>query len=62
MSEVQFIYFACNISSTESDSKIFIMRQYTAIGILSIVSKSDHSDKIKRAFFQAQPVSVCFTA
>ena len=48
-----FTYFGSNISSTESYFNIRIMRALTAIDILSIIWKSDLSDKTKRDFFQA---------
>ena len=54
----QFTYLASNISSTESDVNIHRIRKWTAIVRLSIVSKSDLSDKIKQDIFQAAVVSL----
>ena len=54
----KFTYLGSNISSTESDVSIRLVKAWTAIDRLSIISKSDISDKIKREFFQAVTVSL----
>ena len=54
----QFTYLGSNISSTESDVNIRIGKAWTAIDRLSIIWKSDLSDKIKRELFQAVAVSL----
>ena len=51
-------YLDCNISSTESDVYMRIVKAWTVINRLSIIWKSDISDKMKRNFFQDVAVSV----
>ena len=48
----RFIYLGSNILSTESDVIILLGKAWTSINRLTIVWKSDLSDKIKREFFQ----------
>ena len=48
----KFTYLGSNISSTESDVSICIGKAWTAINRLSIIWKSDLTDKIKLDFFQ----------
>ena len=43
----RFTYLDSNISSTESDFNICIIKAWTTIGILAILWKSDLTDKIK---------------
>ena len=50
----QFTYLGSNISSTENDVNISLVKAWR----LSINWKSDLSDKIKRDFFQAVVVSI----
>ena len=61
----QFIYLGSNIASTRSDVNIHVDKAWNAIGRLTIIWKSDVSNKIKWEFFQAVTVSVlmygCFT-
>ena len=47
----QFLYLGSNISSTESDVNVRLTNVWNAIDGLSIIGKSDLSDKIKRDFF-----------
>ena len=54
----QFTYFSSNISSTESNVNICKGKLWTAIDKLSVIWKSDLSDKIKQDYFQAVAVSV----
>ena len=54
----QFTYLGSIISSTESDVYIRLTNARNAIDSLSIIRKSDKSDKIKRDFFQVQAVSI----
>ena len=54
----KFTYFGSSVSSTENDIHMQLMKARTAIDRLSIIWKSDLSDKIKRNFFQAVVVSV----
>ena len=54
----QFTYVGSNISSTESDFNIRLTKAWTAIDRLSIILKSDLSDKIKQGFCQAVAVPI----
>ena len=54
----QFAYLGSNISSTENDVNISIVKAWTAIECLSIVGKSNFPDKIKQDFFQMVAVSL----
>ena len=47
-----------SVSSTEKDINTRLMKAWTAINRLSIIWKSDRSDKMKRSFFQAVVVSI----
>ena len=46
------------VSSTETDINTRIGKAWTAIDTLSVIWKSDRSDKIKRSFFQAVVVLI----
>ena len=54
----QFKYLGRNISSTECDIRKRIIKVWTATDSLSIIWKSDISDKIKQQFFQSLILSV----
>ena len=54
----QFISLSNNISSTERVVNILLVKEWNVIDWLSIILKSDLSDKIKRDFFQAVGISV----
>ena len=54
----KFTYLCSSISSTESDVSMRLVKAWTVIDRLSIIWKSDLSDKIKQNFFQAAVVSV----
>ena len=54
----QFTYLGRNISPTESDINIRLMKAWTAIDRLSIIQKSDLSDKIKQNCFQVVAASI----
>ena len=43
----KFTYLSSDISTTESDVNISLLKAWTAIKILAIISKSDLSDRIK---------------
>ena len=47
-----------SVSSTEKDIDTRLMKAWTAIDRLSIIWKSDLTDKMKRSFFQAVVVSI----
>ena len=51
-------YLRSIISSTKNDINTRLAKAWTAIDWLSIIWKSDLSDKIKRKFFQATIMSI----
>ena len=53
-----FIYLGSSVSSTEKDIDTRLTKAWTAIDRLSIIWKSDLTDKMKRSFFQAAVVSI----
>ena len=54
----KFTYLGSSVSSTEKDINTRLMKAWTAIDRLSIIWKSDLTDKMKRSFFQAAVVSI----
>ena len=54
----KFTYLGSSISSTEKDIDTRLTKAWTAIDSLSIIWKSDLTDKMKRSFFQAAVVSI----
>ena len=54
----KFTYLGSSVSSTEKDIDIRLTKTRTAIDRLSIIWKSDLTDKMKRSFFQAAVVSI----
>ena len=54
----KFTYLGSSVSSTEKDSDTHLTKTWTAIDKLSIIWKSDLTDKIKHSFFQAAVVSI----
>ena len=52
------IYLKSSVSSTEKNINTRIAKVSTAIDSLSVIWKSDLTDKIKRSFFQAAVVSI----
>ena len=48
----------CPVSSTEKDMDTRLTKAWTAINRLSIILKSDLTDKMKRGFFQAAVASI----
>ena len=50
----KFIYLGSSVSSTENDIKMWQAKAWTAIDRLSVIWKSDLSDKIKCSFFSKQ--------
>ena len=54
----KFTYQGSCVSSTEKDMDTRLMKAWTAIDKLSIIWKSDLTDKMKRSFFQAAVVSI----
>ena len=49
----KFTYLGSSVSSTEKDINTRLTKAWTAIDRLSIIWKSDLTDKMKRSFFQA---------
>ena len=54
----KFTYLGSSVSSTEKDIDTWLTKAWTAIDRLSIIWKSDLTDKRKRTFFQAAVVSI----
>ena len=49
----KFTYLGSSVESTEKDIETRLTKAWTAINGLSIIWKSDLTDKMKRSFFQA---------
>ena len=54
----KFTYLGSSVSSTEKDIDTQLTKAWTATNWLSIIWKSDLTDKMKRRFFQATVVSM----
>ena len=54
----KFAYLGSSVSSTEKDIDTRLMKAWAAIDRLSIIWKSDLTDKMKCSFFQAAVVSI----
>ena len=54
----KFTYLGSSVSSTEKDIDTRLTKAWTAIDKLSVIWKSDLTDKMKRSFFQTAVVSV----
>ena len=54
----KFTYLGSSVSSTEKDIDTQLTKPWTAIDTLSIIWKSDLTDKMKRSFFQATVVLI----
>ena len=54
----KFTYLWSSVSSTEKDIDTRLTKAWTAINRLSIIWKSNLTDKMKRSFFQAAVVSI----
>ena len=54
----KFTYLGSNVSSTKKKIDMQLMKAWTAINKLSIIWKSDLTDKMKRSFFQAAVMSI----
>ena len=54
----KFTYLGSSVSSTEKDIDTRLTKAWTAIDRLSIIWKSDLTDKMKRSFFPAAVVSI----
>ena len=53
-----FTYLGSSVESTEKDIETRLTKAWTAINRLSIICKSDLTDKMKRSFFQAAVTSM----
>ena len=54
----KFTYIGSSVSSTEKDIDTRLTKAWTAIDRLSIIWKSNLTDKMKRSFFQSAGVSI----
>ena len=54
----KFTYLGSSVASTEKDNDTRLTKAWTAIDRLSIIWKSDLTNKMKRKFFQAAVVSI----
>ena len=54
----KFTYLGSSVSSSKKDIDTRLMKAWTAIDKLSIIWKSDLTDKMKRSFFPAAVVSI----
>ena len=54
----KFTYLGSSVESTERDIETRLTKAWTAINRLSIIWKSDLTDKMKRSFFQAAVTSI----
>ena len=54
----KFTYLGSSVSSTEKDIDTQLTKAWMAIDRLSIICKSDLTDKMKRSFFQVAVVSI----
>ena len=54
----KFTYLGSSVSSTEKDIDTQLTKTWTAIDKLSVIWKSDLTDKMKRSSFQAAVVSI----
>ena len=54
----KFTYLGSSVSSTEKDIDTWLTKAWTAINKLSIIWKSNLTDKMKRSFFQAAVMSI----
>ena len=54
----KFTYLGSSVSSTETDINTQLAKAWTVINRLSVILKSDLTDKIKHSFFQAAVLSI----
>ena len=54
----KFTYLGSSVASTEKDIDMRLMKVWTAINRLSIIWKSDLTNKMKRSFFRAAVASI----
>ena len=56
----KFTYLGSSVESTEKDIETRLTKAWTAINWLSIIWKSDLTDKMKRSFFQERSRRYCY--
>ena len=56
----KFNYLGSSVSSTEKDINTRLAKSWTVIDKLSVIWKSDLTDKIKRSFLQTAVVSILY--
>ena len=54
----KFTYLGSSVSSTKKDINTWLTKAWTAIDKLSVIWKSDLTNKMKRSFFQTAIVSI----
>ena len=54
----KFTYLGSRVSSSEKDIDTQLAKAWTAMNRVSVIWKSDMTDKMKRSFFQAAVVSI----
>ena len=54
----KFTYLGSSVSSTKTDIDMWLAKAWTAIDRLSVIWKSDLTDKMKHSFFQAGVMSI----
>ena len=54
----KFTYIGISVSSTENDINWRLAKAWTAINGLSVIWKSDLTDKVKHSFFQVAVISI----
>ena len=54
----KFTYLGNSVSSNQNDNDTRLTKAWTAIDRLSIITKSDLTDKMKRSFFHAVVISI----
>ena len=54
----KFTYLGSSLSSTETDINTWLPKAWIAINRLSVISKSDLTDKMKSSFFQTAVVAI----
>ena len=54
----KFTYLGSSVSSTKNNINTRLAKALTAINSLSVIWKSDLTDKMKHSFFQAAVVSI----
>ena len=54
----KFTFLGSSVSSTGTDINTWLAKSWTAINRLSVIWKSDLTDKMKRSFFQAAVASI----